>query len=139
MPSEKTQENIRFGENDQIWVLAFHQLFLFILVAGRAVMPRNGSWYMNFIEEFHITLKHMDHITWLIRRRWFFWNQPFKTKRRTCRGSKSWWEDPAYCRMHRFSCWYYRIRQWDGRWCSWPVVQWKFASKKFSLLNLNLF
>ena len=58
-----------------------------------------------------------------------FWNEPFKTKRRTCRGSKSWWEDPAYCRMHRFSCWYYRIRQWDGRWCSWPVVQWKFASK----------
>ena len=50
MPSEKTQENIRFGENDQIWVLAFHQLFLFILVAGRAVMPRYGSFYLY---EFH--------------------------------------------------------------------------------------
>ena len=42
MPSDVTKENIRFRENDQIWVLAFHQLFLFILVAGRAVMPRTG-------------------------------------------------------------------------------------------------
>ena len=46
MPSEKTQENIRFRESDQIWVLAYHQLFLFILVAGRAVMPRNGSYWI---------------------------------------------------------------------------------------------
>ena len=43
MPSDVTKENIRFRENDQIWVLAFHQLFLFILVAGRAVMPRTGA------------------------------------------------------------------------------------------------
>ena len=55
MPSEKTQENIRFGENDQIWVLAFHQLFLFILVAGRAVMPRYGSCYLY---EFHRRISH---------------------------------------------------------------------------------
>ena len=55
MPSEKTQENIQFRENDQIWVLAFHQLFLFILVAGRAVMPRNGSCYLY---EFHRRISH---------------------------------------------------------------------------------
>ena len=143
MPSEKTQENIRFGENDQIWVLAFHQLFLFILVAGRAVMPRNGSSYLYERRISHHLKTYGPYVIWhgpchmVHTPEMNFWNEPFKTKRRTCRGSKSWWEDPAYCRMHRFSCWYYWIRQWDGRWCSWPVVQWKFASKNFSLLNLS--
>ena len=28
-----------FSDNDETWLLAYHQLILFILVAGRAVMP----------------------------------------------------------------------------------------------------
>ena len=146
MPSEKTQENIRFRESDQIWVLAYHQLFLFILVAGRAVMPRNGSYWIIKSRYVHHTVwctpyKNFmsDHMTWFIHRKWIICNEPFKTKRRTRRGSKSRWEDPAYCRMHWFSCWYYRIRQWDGRWCSWPVVQWKFASKFHLIKSQSLY
>lgn len=64
MLSEKTRENIRFRESDQIWVLAYHQLFLFILVAGRAVMPRNGS---NRI----IPYKNLWETIWTIWHGWY--------------------------------------------------------------------
>ena len=32
-------DHMVFNDNDETWLLAYHQLILFILVAGRAVMP----------------------------------------------------------------------------------------------------
>ena len=34
-----TIDRIVFNDSDETWLLAYHQLILFILVAGRAVMP----------------------------------------------------------------------------------------------------
>ena len=39
LKGNRTIDRMVFSDNDETWLLAYHQLILFILVAGRAVMP----------------------------------------------------------------------------------------------------
>ena len=40
-PKNETIQRMVNSESDETWLLAYHQLILFILVAGRAVMPNS--------------------------------------------------------------------------------------------------
>ena len=43
-PRNKTIQRMIYSESDETWILACHQLILFILVAGRAFMPNSKAW-----------------------------------------------------------------------------------------------
>ena len=40
-PKNETIQRMVYSDSDETWLLAYHQLILFILVAGRAVMPNS--------------------------------------------------------------------------------------------------
>ena len=44
-PRNKTIQRMIYSESDETWILACHQLILFILVAGRAFMPNSKAWF----------------------------------------------------------------------------------------------
>ena len=41
IPKNETIQRMIYSDSDETWLLAYHQLILFILVAGRAVMPNS--------------------------------------------------------------------------------------------------
>ena len=43
-PQNETIQRMVYSDSDETWILACHQLILFILVAGRAVMPNSKAW-----------------------------------------------------------------------------------------------
>ena len=43
-PRNETIQRMIYSDSDETWLLAYHQLILFILVAGRAVMPNSKGW-----------------------------------------------------------------------------------------------
>ena len=101
-PQNETIQRMVYSDSDETWILACHQLILFILVAGRAVMPNSKAWL-------HAPLTATDIIYQTGSRShdkgW--WSGPFP--KRDSQG----WENAADCWLYWKCRWYYWVCKWN--------------------------